>query len=142
MMKLALVFEKDASSSKHMQQLLQWIGYLAVPVFTAEQVLRAAKWVRFDVVSMHTCIHPNDRRSLAGELKYLSKKTIVVLATNDPAEIDAANNDPHHCVNISLRRPVLLDGLRRKLEYGIDGDGSQRQYLGPSIERRGVDAHK
>jgi DNA-binding NtrC family response regulator len=89
MMKLALVFEKDVSSSKHMQQLLQWIGYLAVPVFTAEQVLRAAKWVRFDVVSMHTCIHPNDRRSLAGELKYLSQKTIVVLATNDPAEIDS-----------------------------------------------------
>jgi DNA-binding NtrC family response regulator len=129
--KLALVFEMNAALSQNTLQAVRHNDYFGVPVFTVKQTLSSIKAAKFNLVVLHTCIQPDNKQSLAAALKYFSPKTTVVLVTDDLMEIASAARDVHACVNIVLRRPFSLETLRQKLEYGIDGHGSQRRYFGP-----------
>jgi DNA-binding NtrC family response regulator len=129
--RLALVFEMTAGVSQSTLQAVRCNNYLAIPVFTVKQALSSIKATKFDLVVLHTCVQPDSKQSLAATLKYFAPRTTVVLVTDDLLEIASAARDVHACVNIVLRRPFSQETLREKLEYGIDGHGSQRRYFGP-----------
>jgi DNA-binding NarL/FixJ family response regulator len=97
--------------------------------------LNTAQTVRFDVVLTHTVFNADDRRSFIGELARLAPHAPVVLLLDDETQV------PYYHAECSgvLARPVTLRGLRRVIEFGIDGNGAMPCYVSrptPRQERR------
>lgn len=135
-MKAALILEKDPTSIKKTSQILQTLGYLPAPVRTAEEALAVASAISFDVIVTSTPIKANDRRALTGELKRMSPEAAVVLIAESDEEREEARQRSYAGLSAVLTRRTMADGLRRVIQFGIDGFGLQPSYIPASHERR------
>lgn len=135
-MKAALVLEKDPVSSKKTSQILKTLGYLPAPVRSAEQALAAASTISFDVIVTSTPVNANDRRALTGELKRMAPEAAVVLIAENDEEHAEARQRSYAGLSAVLNRRTMADGLRRVVQFGIDGFGLQPPGVPKSVERR------
>ncbi|MFC0251417.1 hypothetical protein [Massilia consociata] len=135
-MKCALVLEKDQLSSGDTSRLLKSLGYVPAAVRTPAEALNVASALDFDVIITCTSKIPDDRRSLAGELKRLAPEAAVILVQDDASLPHDAR--PGYAEGISgvLHRPIQVRDIRQIVEFGIDGCGMQPAYLPPSQDRR------
>lgn len=134
-MKTALILEKDLAAAEKTSTVLKGLGYLPAPVRTAEEALAVASAISFDVIVTSTPVRANDRRSLTGELKRMAPEAAVVLIAESDEE--SAEARKRYCVGLSavLTRKTMADGLRRVVQFGLDGYGLQPSVL-RSVERR------
>lgn len=139
-MKAALVLEKDLVSTRKTSQILKTLGYLPAPVRTAEEALAVASAISFDVIVTSTPIKPNDRRALTGELKRMAPDAAVVLIADSDKENVEARQRSYAGLSAVLTRQTMADGLRRVVQFGIDGFGLQPSGVPKSSERRRVAA--
>jgi DNA-binding NarL/FixJ family response regulator len=135
-MKAALVLEKDPVSTKKTSQILRTLGYLPAPVRTAEEALAVASAISFDVIVTSTPIKPNDRRALTGELKRMAPEAAVVLIAESDEEHLEARQRSYTGLSAVLTRRTMADGLRRVVQFGIDGFGLQPSGVAKLDERR------
>lgn len=135
-MKTALVLEKDPVSTQRTSQLLRTLGYLPAPVRTADEALNVASAISFDVIVTYTSIKPNDRRALTGELKRSAPEAAVVLVAESDEEHAEARKRPYAGLSAVLTRRTMAEGLRRVVQFGIDGSGLQTAGVPKSFERR------
>jgi len=128
----ALVLEKDSASCNASSALLGALGYLVTPVFCAKKALLAARLMHFPLILIHTTAIPEDRRSLAGELKRCSPLSTVILLTEpgNPAEPDCGS------VDAVLRRPLTAQALQDGLDRCLQRDAARIAGLGRQQERR------
>lgn len=135
-MKCALVLEKDQASSSDTSRLLKSLGYVPAAVRTPAEALNVASALDFSVIITCTAANPDDRRSLAGELKRLAPEAAVILIQDDgPLAEDLARVDGDGISGV-LRRPIRVGDLRKIVEFGVDGFGMQPAYLPASQDRR------
>jgi CheY-like chemotaxis protein len=135
-MKAALVLEKDPVSTKKTSQILETLGYLPAPVRTADEALAVASAISFDVIVTSTPVKANDRRALTGELKRLAPEAAVVLIAESDQENVEARQRSYAGLSAVLTRRTMADGLRRVVQFGIDGFGLQPSGVPKSAERR------
>jgi CheY-like chemotaxis protein len=135
-MKTALVLEKDPASTRKTSQILKTLGYLPAPVRSAEEALAVASAISFDVIVTATPIKPNDRRALTGELKRVAPEAAVVLVAENDEEHVEARQRSYAGLSAVLTRQTMADGLRRVVQFGIDGFGLQPPGFPKSSERR------
>jgi CheY-like chemotaxis protein len=135
-MKAALILEKDPTSTQKTSQLLKTLGYLPAPVKTASEALAVASSISFDVIVTCTPIKPNDRRALTGELKRTAPEAAIVLITENDEEQAKARKHSYAGLSAVLTRQLMADGLRRIVQFGIDGFGLQPAGVPRSSERR------
>ena len=127
-MRCALLVEHDPVACGQIAGLLKSLGYLVASTDNAQTV-------RFDLVLTYTTFNADDRRSFIGEITRLAPQAAVVLLLDDETHV------PHyHAGRIAvLAKPVTLRGLRRVIEFGIDGNGAMPAYAihpAPREERR------
>jgi len=134
-MKYALVVENDGKSSERISGLLKWLGYVTALVKTPLQALNVVSSLKFNVIVTCVCRTKDDRRALTGELKRAVPDAAVILLTDEHEKATVSLAD---CPGVSavMAHPPSLDSLRRTLEFGIDGDGTQFTYSLPFRERR------
>jgi AmiR/NasT family two-component response regulator len=135
-MKAALILEKDPVSTRKTAQILKTLGYLPAPVRSAEEALSVAKAISFDVIVTSTPVKPNDRRALTGELKRMAPEAAIVLIAESDEEGVEARRRSYAGLSAVLTRGMMADGLRRVVQFGIDGFGLQPSGLPKSVERR------
>jgi CheY-like chemotaxis protein len=135
-MKAALVLEKDPASTERTCRILKTLGYLPAPVRTAEEALAAASAISFHVIVTCTSTKANERRSLTGELKRMAPKAAVVLIAESEEERVEACHLSYVGLSTVLTRLTMADGLRRIVEFGIDGYGLQPSGVSKANERR------
>lgn len=135
-MKSALVLEKDDAARDKIVNLLKWMGYVTAPVRTADEALNVASAISFKVIITYTATRPNDRRSLVGELKRAAPEAAIVLVTENDHRQSWAQQRQIFGVSAVVMRPPTVDDLRRVVEFGIDGDGSQPCSVSIQSERR------
>lgn len=134
-MKCALLVEHDPVACGEIAALLKSLGYLVATTDSPRAALNTAQTVRFDLILTYTTFNADDRRSFLGEITRLAPQAPVVLLLDD------GSHAPHyHAGRIAvLHKPVTLRGLRRVIEFGIDGNGAMPAYAlqaGPAEERR------
>lgn len=137
-MKAALILEKDQVSVKKTSQILRVLGYLPAPVRTAEEALAVASAISFDVIVTSTPIKANDRRALTGELKRMAPEAAVVLIAESDEERVEVHQRSYAGLSAVLTRRTMADGLRRVVQFGIDGYGRQPPGVPRSVERRRI----
>jgi len=135
-MRHALVLEKDSASCNASSVLLGSLGYLATPVFRAKKALLAAQLMHFPLILIHTTAIPEDRRSLAGELKRCSPLSIVVLLT-EPGDLACGPGEPD-CAGVDavLQRPLTVQALQDVLDRCLQRDAARIAGPGRHDERR------
>ena len=135
-MKCALVLEKDQVAYSDTSRLLKSLGYVPAPVRTPLEALNVASALDFDIIITWTATIPDDRRSLAGELKRLAPEAAVIVVQ------DGAQGEHEHPIGESegvsavLQRPIRGRDLRKIVEFGVDGFGLQPAYLPRAQDRR------
>ena len=135
-MKCALLVEHDPVTCGRIAALLKSLGYIVATTDSPRAALNTAQTVRFNLVLTYTTFNADDRRSFLGEITRFAPKAPVVLLLDDDTQV------PHyHAGRIAvLTKPVTLRGLRRVIEFGIDGNGAMPSYAmqqAPGEERRG-----
>lgn len=135
-MKTALILEKDSISAEKTSTVLKGLGYLPAPVRTAEEALAVASAISFDVIVTSTPTRANDRRSLTGELKRMAPEATVVLIAESDEESEEARKRYSVGLSAVLTRKMMADGLRRVVQFGLDGYGLQPPSVLRSVERR------
>ncbi len=135
-MKSALVLEEDDAARDKIVNLLKWMGYVAAPVRTADEALNIASAISFKVIITYTATRPNDRRSLIGELKRAAPDAAIVLLTESDHRQSWTQKRQIFGVSAVVLRPLTVEDLRRVVEFGIDGDGSQPCSVSGHLERR------
>jgi DNA-binding NarL/FixJ family response regulator len=105
-------------------------------VRTAEEALAVASAITFDVIVTSTPIKANDRRALTGELKRMAPEAAVVLIADSDEESADARQRFYAGLSAVLTRRTMADGLRRVVQFGIDGLGLQPSGVPKSVERR------
>jgi DNA-binding NtrC family response regulator len=135
-MKCALLVEHDPVACGGIAALLKSLGYIVATTDSPRAALNTAQTVRFNLILSYTTFNADDRRSFLGEITRLAPQAPVVLLLDDDTQV------PHyHAGRISvLTKPVTLRGLRRVIEFGIDGNGAMPSYAmqqAPGEERRG-----
>jgi DNA-binding NtrC family response regulator len=135
-MKSALVLEKDTATREKTVGLLKWMGFVTAPVRTAEEALNIAHSISFKLIITYTSTHPNDRRSLIGELKRVAPKAAIILVRENDHVQSWAQQRQIFGVSSVVMRPPTAEDLRRVVEFGIDGDGSQPCPVPIESERR------
>ena len=131
-MKSALLLEYDEADRAHIARLLNSLGYLVAPAATPQSALQTVQALRFDAVLTCTEFNADDRRSLSGELARLAPGASIVLLLDS----DAAGAGYHQRTSALLFKPVSLNGLRRVLDFGVDGLGQHPLWRAPGQERR------
>jgi CheY-like chemotaxis protein len=130
-MKSALLLEYDDDARMHTAGLLKSIGYAVAFAATPQAALRSVQALRFDAVLTCTGFNAEDRRSLIGELARLAPEAYIVQL------LDAdASGCGHERAAALLFKPVTVRGLRRVLEFGIDGLGMRVAAPAVACERR------
>ena len=134
-MRCALIVEHDPQACQDIAALLKSLGYLVATTDSPRAALNTAQTLRVDLVLTYTTFNADDRRSFIGELARLAPQAAVVLLLDDETHV------PHyHAGRIAvLTKPVTLRGLRRVIEFGIDGNGAMPAHAlqaGPREERR------
>jgi CheY-like chemotaxis protein len=117
-MKCALLLERDPAARRDIAALLRSLGYIVANVDTPAMAVNAAHALRYDLILTDTTFNMDDRRSFLGELERLAPHAPVVLLTD-------GERQPSHAQGhlATLDKPVTLRGLRRVIEFGIDGYG-------------------
>jgi DNA-binding NtrC family response regulator len=115
--------------------LLRSVGYAVAATDSPRAALNTAQTVRLDVVLSYTVFNADDRRSFIGEMSRLAPQAPVILLLDDDTQV------PYYHAECSgvLAKPVTLRGLRRVIEFGIDGNGAMPSWVGhplPRDERR------
>jgi len=131
-MKSAMLLEYDDEARARTAGLLKSLGYVVATVATPQAALATAQAVRFDALLTCTDFNTDDRRSFTGELARLAPDAHVVLMLDS----DAAGAGYHQRSGALLAKPVTLRGLRRVLEFGVDGFGMRAAWPLPKRERR------
>ena len=131
-MKSALLLEYDDAERGQVARLLKSLGYVVANVATPQAALGTAQAVRFDAILTCTDFNADDRRSLTGELARLAPGAHIVLLLPG----DAAGSGYHQRSGALLFKPVTLRGLRRVLDFGVDGLGMRPSGFTPEHERR------
>jgi CheY-like chemotaxis protein len=131
-MKSALLLEYDDAQRAHTASLLNSLGYVVAPAATPQSALKTVEALRFDAVLTCTDANADDRRSLSGELARLAPGAAIVLLLDG----DATGSACHQRAAALLFKPVTLQGLRRVLEFGVDGLGQHPLWVAPGSERR------
>lgn len=131
-MKSALLLEFDDASREQLAGLLKSLGYVVATVATPQAALSTAQAVRFDAILTCTDFNADDRRSLTGELARLAPQATLVLLLAG----DAAGSGYHQRSGALLFKPATLRGLRRVLDFGVDGLGMRPAWIPPDQERR------
>ena len=126
-MKSALLLEYDEADRAHIARLLNSLGYLVAPAATPQSALQTVQALRFDAVLTCTEFNADDRRSLSGELARLAPGAPIVLLL----DTDAAGAGYHQRAGALLFKPVSLNGLRRVLDFGVDGLGQHPLWRAP-----------
>jgi DNA-binding NarL/FixJ family response regulator len=135
-MKSALVPEKDDAARDKIVNLLKWMGYVAAPVRTADEALNVASAICFKMIITYTATRPNDRRSLIGEFKRAAPEAAIVFVTENDHRQSWTQQRQIFGVSAVFMRPLTVEDLRRVVEFGIDGDGSQPCSISGDLERR------
>lgn len=135
-MKYALVLEKDQTASNDTSRLLKSLGYVPAAVRSPAEALNVASALDFDVIITCTSTTPDDRRSLAGELKRLAPEAAVIVVQDDRQPEREVVKRKVEGVSAILRRPIRVRDLRSIVEFGVDGCGMQPACLPPSQDRR------
>jgi CheY-like chemotaxis protein len=131
-MKSALLLDYDDASRDRTAALLKTLGYVVAFAATPQMALRTAGALRFDAILSCTDVNDKDRRSLVGELARLSPGSHIVLLLDE----DAVGCGCHDGAGALLVKPATVRGLRRVLEFGIDGMGTPAATPAPACERR------
>lgn len=135
-MKSALILEQDSLARERIVEVLGWLGYVAAPVATPQQALRAAGVLRFDLIVTSMARQPNDRRLLTGELKRAAPGSqIVFIAANDE-EYWGAKAGKYGGVSAVIHRPVSAEAMFKLIEYQLDGGDLAAAPGGFERERR------
>ncbi|ALK98647.1 hypothetical protein AB595_09785 [Massilia sp. WF1] len=92
--------------------------------------------IRFKVIVTCTPVKPNDRRSLPGELKRTAPEAAIVLIAENDEEYAEARRQSYAGLSAVLTRRTMADGLRRIIQFGIDGFGLPTPGIPASSERR------
>jgi DNA-binding NarL/FixJ family response regulator len=134
-MRCALLVEHDPVAGGEIAALLKSLGYIVATTDSPRAALNTAQTVRFDLVLTYTTFNADDRRAFIGELTRVAPEAAVVLLLDDETHV------PHyHAGRIAvLPKPITLRGLRRVIEFGIDGNGAMPAYAiqqAPREERR------
>jgi CheY-like chemotaxis protein len=137
-MKAALVLEKDPASAEKTSRILKTLGYLPAAVSTAEEALAVVKAISFRVIVTSISNKANDRRALTGELKRMAPDAAVVLIAESEEEYGKARQHSNTGLSAVLNRQTMANGLRRIVEFGIDGYGLQPSGVPECDERRRV----
>lgn len=132
MMRSALLLEYDEAARVQTAGLLHSLGYIVAPATSPHAALQTAEALRFDAVLTCTDFNADDRRALGGELARLAPGAAIVLMLDD----DAVGPGAHPRAAALLFKPVTLKGLRRVLDFGVDGLGQQPVWMSPREERR------
>ncbi len=135
-MKCALLVEHDPVACGAIAALLRSLGYIVATTDSPRAALNTAQTVRFNLILTYTTFNVDDRRAFIGEITRLAPQAPVVLLLDNEGQI------PHtHAGRIAvLTKPITLRGLRRVIEFGIDGNGAMPSYAiqqAPGEERRG-----
>jgi len=131
-MKSALLLEYDETGREQTASLLKSLGYLVAPAATPQSALQTMQALRFDAVLTCTDFNADDRRSLTGELARLAPGAAIVLMLDS----DATSAGVHERAAALLFKPVTLNGLRRVLDFRVDGLGQHPVWTAPCHERR------
>lgn len=132
-MKSALLLEYDEAAHGQTETMLKSMGYLVASAATPQSALQTLQAVRFDTVLTCTDFNADDRRSFTGEVARLAPGAAIVLMLDS----DASSAGHHHRAGALLFKPVTLKGLRRVLDFGVDGLGQHPVWMAPDQERRG-----
>jgi len=132
-MKSALLLEYDDAAHRQTESLLKSLGYLVASATTPQSALQTLQAVRFDAVLTCTDFNADDRRSFTGEVARLAPGAVIVLMLDS----DAGGAGHHQRAGALLFKPVTLKGLRRVLDFGVDGLGQHPVWMAPDQERRG-----
>ena len=132
-MKSALLLEYDDAERGQTESVLKSLGYVVASTTTPQSALQTLQAVRFDAVLTCTDFNADDRRSFTGEVARLAPGAAIVLMLDS----DASAAGRHHRAGALLLKPVTLKGLRRVLDFGVDGLGQHPVWMGPDQERRG-----
>jgi len=134
-MRCALLVEHDPVACREIDGLLRSLGYIVASTDSPRAALNTAQTVRVDVVLTHTVFNADDRRSFVGEIARLAPQAPVILLLDDETGV------PHYHAECGavLAKPATLRGLRRVIEFGIDGNGAMPSHVScaaPGQERR------
>ena len=135
-MKQALVLEKDPANCNAVSALLASLGYLVTPVFRARKALLAAQLIHFDLIVIHTTAIPEDRRSLAAELKRCSPLSVLVLSTDPDCEACAEAGSDCSSVDAVLQRPLTAHALQAATDRSRAHDHPPAAMRRKAAERR------
>ena len=135
-MRCALLVEHDPVAGGEIAALLKSLGYIVATTDSPRAALNTAQTLRVDLILTYTTFNADDRRSFIGEITRVAPEAAVVLLLDDETHV------PHyHAGRIAvLPKPITLRGLRRVIEFGIDGNGAMPSYAmqqAPGEERRG-----
>lgn len=131
-MRCALLLDHDPDSREQIAALLKTRGYVVAATGNPQTALHTAETVRIDLAFTDTVFNVDDRRSFIGELGRLAPDAPIVLLADNAAAFPVYHD---HCSAV-LAKPVSMRGLRRVLEFGIDGYGMLPTHPGWDDERR------
>ncbi|MCS0591356.1 hypothetical protein ACFQ09_11400 [Massilia norwichensis] len=112
------------------------LGFSVTPVFRAKKALLAAQLMPFDLIVIHTTAIPEDRRSLAGELKRCSPLSFIVLLTEPGADACSRGHPDCDSVDAILQRPLTPQALHSAMARHQDDDRPYGPALQHDRERR------
>jgi hypothetical protein len=135
-MKAALIIARDMHDASVRAAPLKLLGYIPVIAKNAGSAAHFFKVTGFDLVIIHQPTLPNDRRSLAGEIKRAQRTALVILATDCDAVYAKARTCCYSGLTAVLREPVTYKAMWRIVEYERDGFGCHPGWVPASEERR------
>jgi len=134
-MKCALLIEHDPVACREISALLRSLGYIVATTDSPRAALNTVQMVRVDVILTNTVFNADDRRSFIGEMTRLAPQAPVILLLDGDAQVPYF----HAECSAVLAKPVTLRGLRRVIEFGVDGNGAMPSWVRqppPRDERR------
>lgn len=131
-MRCALLLDHDHDSRENINALLKARGYVVAATDNASTALHTAQTVRVDLVLTDTLFNIDDRRAFIGEMGRWAPGVPVILLADSTAAVPLYHD---HCSAV-LTKPVNARGLRRVLDFGIDGYGMLQTHPGWEAERR------
>lgn len=135
-MNSALVIRSTSNPCTDLVSYMKMLGYLTVTANESTSALKVVSTIRFDVVIICTPTRGKGRRSLAGEIRTLSRSAIVILVTPCEETYAMAKACRYSGVTAVLRAPTSFTHIWRVLEYQRDGFGCHPGWVDNVYERR------
>jgi hypothetical protein len=135
-MKLSLIVYSGSQLDADLVAYMKMLGYFTVATNITNRAVQIVKAVKFDVILLCKLRHPPERRSLASELKTLSRNSIIILVTSCPKTYRKAKSCHISGLTAVLRTPINVNALWRVLEYGQEGLGCHPGWVDACDERR------